>query len=204
LANKFIVSLDHKELEWRFPNDIFWPDFAREGLADYRIPQKEKLLLIIEKLPKREKDIINLYYIVGKDQRDIGQILSITQGDVSYRLKRAIKRMKFLLKLPDLSEDVMRTKLGEVLPNEQYVEIMIGIYKTSSQSAVAKKIGLSQGKIRYRFLRGLEIIRKLSTEQELFKQYHETFKMISQNFNILRELEAQQRWAPKFQDSIVA
>lgn len=201
MGNKFIVSLDQKDLEWRFSQNALWPDFFDDVVTDRRGDQREKLAAVIEKLPPREKDIVRLYYEKGKDQRDIGVILNITQGDVSYRLKRAIKRIKFMLKLPNLEEESMRLKLLGLLPNEQYVSIMIGIYKTSSQSAVAKEIGLSQGKIRYRFLRGLEIIQKNMSSDAVLQEYFEAFSMISGAFNICRELESQERWQSKFMDS---
>lgn len=204
-GSKFLVPLEPNDLEWRFSSGSFiWPEVFFEGMPEHKRPQRVKVMEVIKKLPKREQDIVTLYYIVGKDQRDIGQILSITQGDVSYRLKRAIRRIKFLVELPDIDVEELRENLACVMPSEQYVDIMVGILETSSQTAVAKMCNLSQGKIRYRFLRGLEIVKDQAKDQPQFKVYQEVFEKIAGNFNIMRQLSTQLRWSKKFEDTLVA
>ena len=108
------------------------------------------------------------------------------------------------MELPDIDYDEMRKNLEQVMPDPQYVDIMVGILQTSSQTAVAKSINLSQGKVRYRFLRGLDIVRKCAESgDETFKLYVQVFEKISNNFNILRSLESQSRWKNKFEDTIM-
>lgn len=151
-------------------------------------------------LPKRERDMLELYYFHKKDQVEIGKLFKVTQGDVSYRIARAVKRMQFYLSLPRVCLRRMARDLTKVLPNKLHVTIMLGMYRTTSQTAVAVKIGLSQGKVRYRFMRSIDILNEVKDRMPIYSVYLDIFKKVGENFNILRSLEVQDRWKSKFED----
>ncbi|MCH8517853.1 MAG: hypothetical protein LAT68_16165 [Cyclobacteriaceae bacterium] len=77
----------------------------------------------------------------------------------------------------------MSIELRSVLPDELDINIMILMYQTSCQSEVAKRLGVSQGLVRYRFLRSISRMEKAGLEF-----YHEIFIRVSQNLNVLREI----------------
>ena len=49
---------------------------------------------LLESLPKREQDILDKRYIIGKTQMEIADELSISQAQVSRLEKSALKQMK--------------------------------------------------------------------------------------------------------------
>lgn len=55
---------------------------------------------MLARLPARESDYLELYYIQGKTQKEIAQIFGVKQNSVSWRLNRAIERVRFLESLP--------------------------------------------------------------------------------------------------------
>lgn len=149
-------------------------------------------------LPTRERDMLELYFFRGKNQSEIGKLFDVTQGDVSYRISRAIERVKFFLSLPKICLRRMVNDLYAVLQDPKHVRIMMLLLKTTSQTVVGGCVGLTQGKVRYRFLKSVETLREQAKKRPVYYTYVKIFEMVGKNFNIMRSLEPQERWASKF------
>jgi len=121
-------------------------------------PEKRKL---IKFLPKTEQDMIRAYYIKGLKQEQISLKHDMTQAAVSYRLKTAHKRLEFLLKFPILERDEITRVLesADFLPES--IQILIALYETTSQSATAKRLGVSQGKVRWHLHNAIKTLEPL-------------------------------------------
>ena len=65
------------------------------------------------------------------------------------------------------------------------VQIMVLMWETTCQSEVAKRLSVSQGLVRHRFLRSLSRMRSNAR----FARYVALFDYISANLNILREVQ---------------
>lgn len=140
---------------------------------------------IMGNLPAREADFVDLYYFRHIKQTKIAAIFGVSQPTVCYRLQRATERIKFILKLPYFKADQIERDMSGVLSNSLDVQIMVLMYQTTCQSSVARALGVSQGLVRHRFIRSLRKLRPLPTMME----YVDTFEQISQNLNILREIQ---------------
>lgn len=102
-------------------------EFARRFSSKDRLPiSGEKIKLkgsmeqvkdLLSKIPEREVDLIYMYFILNKGQKQMARILNITQGAVSLRLRKAIKRLKFLVDLPKIDLEAMRNDLFTLLNN---------------------------------------------------------------------------------------
>jgi len=217
-----------------FVKNIDPVEFARRFSGDDRLPVDiEKIKLkgsmgqvkeLLSKIPPREIDLIYMYFILGKGQKQMARILGITQGAVSLRLRKAIKRLQFLTNLPKVDIREMEADLinflnggekkvwcqkcrkefnefitqcpnclSEILITNIEVTIMLRMFETSCQSIVAREVGLSQCGVRHRFLRNLKKMEGEAKNDPKFKKYHTSLKMISENLNILREVEVP-RW----------
>jgi len=217
----FVQSTDPVELARRFSKSGRLSISAEKIRFKGSLSQIKDLLL---RIPPREVDLIYMYFILGKGQKQMARILGVTQGAISLRLRKAIKRLQFLINLPKVDVDEMRKDLicflngNEVkywcpkchkefensfslCPNcseENLIEnievtIMLRIFETSCQSVVAREVGLSQCGVRHRFLRNLKKIQEKSKDDPKFKIYYTSLKMVSDNLNILREVEVP-RW----------
>lgn len=150
-------SIDPQELAARFsedamlevPDSIYGLEWKQEHLA--------KILSLLGGLPPMEADIVRLYYFFGKRQTDIAEIFGFTQAAISYRLKRATARIRFLLEMPDLDINVLRRDLQQVL-SVQDAEIFVQMALSTCQSEVAQVLQISQGMVRHRFLKRLRVL----------------------------------------------
>lgn len=143
-----------------------------------------KVKTIMESLPPIEYDFIDLYFFRHLKQTDIAAIFGVSQPTVCYRLQRAINRIKFLLQLPHVDHAEMRRDLSRFLSDPMDIDIMVFMYDTTCQSEAAKRLGVSQGLVRHRFIRTIERMNR----NESMSFYADLFSMIARNLNILREV----------------
>jgi DNA-directed RNA polymerase specialized sigma24 family protein len=175
-------------------------EFLGEG-NDY----ESKIAPLLERIPEREADLIYLYFIQRKRQADIAIIFGVTQAAISYRLDRGIQRIKFLLSIPQVSEEDLRRDLPGVFPQSIDVDILVGMWETTCQSEVASRLELTQGRVRHRFFKAVKTLEKASDEVdgEVYEPYHKIFSAIaSKRFNILREVKLPQ-WADRGGDECI-
>lgn len=147
----------------------------------------ERVREIMKELPPREADFVELYFFNHKTQTDIAEIFKVSQPTVCYRLQRATSRIRFVLSLPDVSVGELQTVLAGFLADPEDVSIMMLMYETTCQSAVAKRLGVTQGKVRHRFMRSTK--RMLESENPRMAKIAQIFQAIAQNLNILREVD---------------
>jgi Sigma-70, region 4 len=109
---------------------------------------RSQLTEMLPKLPAREADMVELYYIKHKVQADIGFILGISQPAVSYILDRATERMLFMVRhpMPDLNQMRLDVRFLE----KRDCEILISWCRTSSQTVTARNLGYTQATVRDR------------------------------------------------------
>lgn len=188
----YIKNMDFSEIENRFSNE------SKLKYLDDNFPYTFKdLEPYLDLLPKKEYDLIIMYYVLKKEQKEIAKILRLTQGGVSHRISRAKSRLRFLVKVPKFTKKELFEDLSELFEDLD-LNILWGLYETTCQSEVAKQVGMTQSRIRHRFMKNLETLDK-NTNIDKFKKYFEAFKLISQNnFNILREIKLP-KWASKNQ-----
>lgn len=146
--------------------------------------QIERIRGILDMLPPREADFVDLYYLRQFRQTDIAHIFKVSQPTVCYRLQRATARIQFLLRIPDVDLQEMRGRLAEVLTDPLDINIVVLMCQTTCQSEVAQSLGVSQGLVRHRFIRSIGRMR----EREDMQHYVTLFEEISNNLNILREV----------------
>jgi predicted DNA-binding protein (UPF0251 family) len=145
----------------------------------------ERVRKIMERLPVIEADFIDLYFFRHIRQTDIAAIFGVSQPTVCYRLQRAIQRIKYLLGVPKADPEEMRSNLKRFFTDNMDIEILVLMYETTCQSETAKRLGVTQGFVRHRFIRSTK--RMLSHPSMRF--YGEIFITVSENLNLLREVQ---------------
>lgn len=188
------------ELESRFSVEDgmgFMETLISEELSDESVEQLDRVKSVIDQLPPREADFVELYFFYRRKQTDIAQIFSVSQPTVCYRLQRATARVKFLLSLPPITSEEVR-EMSSFLKDPLDIEIMVLMFETTCQSEVAKQLSVSQGLVRHRFIRSIEKGSKI----EGMEQYTKLFRSISENLNILREVQ-RSTWNDKVSHVIV-
>jgi len=118
----------------------------------------------LDRIPPREADLIEMYYRDSMKQEQIARYFDITQAAVSYRLHRGIRRIQFLRTIPELDHDDFEVELGPKF-SDQDREILWLMYETTCQSEIAKRLSLTQGRVRHRFFRALNKIKELISDE---------------------------------------
>jgi len=209
--NGYVISVDPFEMSNRFASveELSEDELEGEEIAEEAIPvsisseYQDRIAPLLPLIPAKESDFIYLYYFCRKRQADIAEIFQVTQAAVSYRLSRGLKRLRFLLEVPTLSEEELHQDLPELF-NEMDVNIMIGMWKTTCQSEVAGNLGLTQGRVRHRFFQAVKKLERVakeerdrlgddSEEEGKFQKYYKMFSTIAdKRFNVLREVKLPQ------------
>ena len=191
MSRPFVEPIDSSALENRFSNDdrlSYFDETSQEDIAA-RFSVLEPHLA---RLPRREQDLLFMHFIMKKKQTELGVIFNRTQAAISYRIKKAIRRLKFLISLPELNEEDIRRDLP-VLFEPPDIEIMVGMFNHTCQTQVARDLGSNQCFIRHRFHKNIRILRDHADYDAAFEDYHDLFVKIRDNTNILREVKLS-RW----------
>lgn len=198
----FVQSINSNELEGRFSNEdrlLYFED------SKYSLDDVTPYLAL---LPKKEADLILMYYILKKDQKEIAKILNLSQGGVSHRIARARERLKFLIEIPKFTKSELFEDLKKMIEENVDLVILWELYRTTCQSQVAEIVGMTQSRVRHRFIKCLKILEKkheellVNDESEAFKivkMYFSAFSLIMKNFNILHEISLP-KWSHKNRD----
>ena len=181
--------IDPSDIETRFSNE----DAISQMESVFTEPSEESLVKIdrvrgmLDQLPPREADFVDLYFFRHLNQTDIAKIYGVSQPTVCYRLQRATARIQFLLQLPPVTRPELERAMTGFLPDPLDAEIMVLMWETTCQSEVAKRLGVTQGLVRHRFIRAVKRMRDIGSPG--LKDLATMFDTISENLNILREVK---------------
>jgi hypothetical protein len=84
-----------------------------------------------------------------------------------------------LVAILQITEDEMRNSLPYVPLKPIDVEILIGMWKTTCQSEVATQLGLTQGRVRHRFLGAVKLLERKASEDGNFELLFKVFSSIA-------------------------
>lgn len=180
--------LDPVDLEARYSVEdgmAYLDTIVNEEVTEEGSRKLERVRAVLSQIPAREADFLDLYYFHRVKQTDIAAMFGVSQPTVCYRLQRAAARLQFLMLLPDINLDEIKKTLVRVLSDVVDVQIMVGMLETTCQSEVAKRLNVSQGFVRHRFLRSIAKLRREDGLSPLVG----LFDLIAANLNILREVQ---------------
>ena len=194
-TSSFLKPMDYTELDARFSNEnaIRYNDFFDSTISF------EEIKPFLNRLPPREYDLVELYYVERKNQKDIAKMFGVTQGAISSRLSRAKKRLIFLRNLPKISNDEIDKRLCQLFDSTE-LEIIKFMMETTCQSKTAQLINkkfkiidekkkMTQVKVRHRFEKCLMRLNEEKKAEPDLKKYYELLKFIKANLYLLHEVK---------------
>ena len=153
-------------------------------VSDDQIEKIHSILEHMSRVSPVEADMVELHLLHGLSQAYLGKIFGYTQPNVHYRVNRGLERLKIYAQITIYEEDELRDLLSSFFIDSKDIEVLVLLYTYSSQSYVARLLGDTQGKIRYRYLKCLKAMEQ---SPKLYEVYN-TFKVISENITLLRVL----------------
>jgi DNA-directed RNA polymerase specialized sigma24 family protein len=140
------------------------------------------------RLPAMERDILRLHQTLRKPQTEIAKILGVSQPTVNYRFKRAKDRLAFLEQLPSVTSEEIRQVLTTLGARPKDIDAMVMYMETNSQSEVARRMGASQGAVRYWVLRVLtDHLQKDVRDDEVHRRVRTACGMLATKPGIFNE-----------------
>jgi predicted transcriptional regulator len=181
-------------MDARFSNEnsIHYNDFFDESISF------DEIRPFLNRLPPREYDLVELYYVDNKNQKDIAKMFGVTQGAISSRLSRAKKRLIFLRNLPKISNQEIEDNLKFYFDNTE-LEIIKFMMETTCQSKTAQLINekfeitddkkkMTQVKVRHRFEKCLIRLKEEMKKDPALKKYYHLLVFIKANLYLLHEV----------------
>lgn len=175
------------DIETRFSveDGLAYMDSIFDEPSEEALEKIDSIRTLLDQLPDREADFVDLYFFRKLRQTDIARIFGVSQPTVCYRLQRATARIRFLLRLPKVTRPQLVQAMQGFLSDPLDAQIMVLMWETTCQSEVAKRLGVTQGLVRHRFIRAVKAMKVNGN----LAQYAEMFEIISGNLNILREVK---------------
>ena len=193
-TSSVLKPMDFTEIDARFSNEnsIRYGEFFNESISF------EDIRPFLNRLPPREYDLVELYCVYEKNQKDIAKMFGVTQGAISSRLSRAKKRLIFLRNLPKITEEEIDRDLSKLF-EETEREIIKFMMKTTCQSKTAQLLNekynytdekrkMTQVKVRHRFEKCLNKLDEESRHHQEYRKYFHLLKFIKKNLYLLHEV----------------
>lgn len=110
------------------------------------------------RIPSKERAMLSLKYLKGMSQTAIGRFYNISQGAVSYRINRALERIRLFNKQISVDEDQIAKDFADFFQEPVVAKVMYLMWFSSNQSETARVLGISQFKARSKWQNGFAIL----------------------------------------------
>lgn len=186
-------KMDNVEFESRYSSNhgIRYNDIKKSNISF------EEMRPFIYMLPDKEIDLIELYYMFEKNQKDIAKMFDVTQGAISSRLSRARQRLIFLRDIPKISEEEIEKELDKFF-DVMEIEIIKFMKRTTCQSKTAELINekfklvekerMTQVKVRHRFEKCIGRLKLLTKTNPSLKKYSDLLLFLKDNLYLMHEV----------------
>ena len=158
-------------------------------------------LTFLDELFFIEANLIFLNIVHEIPQQEIAQVImrgGISQMGVSKRVNAGMKKIKTLIKRPEIDRNIIRTDLKMLLP-KQYIEVVQLYYFYKTYAFVSELTGLSTSGVRNRVN---EAVKLLELEKDLTEETLPAFNLQYQIKRNVDELLAINRFAERYYDYI--
>jgi hypothetical protein len=183
--------MDPLEIESRFSTERSF--FSEQEERNYTYDDFQPFISL---LPRREIDLIDLYFRKEKKQKEIAEYFSVTQGAVSHRLSRACKRLQFLRDMPKIDGDIKDILRPHFTSFE--MDLIVFMVNTTCQSKTADMLNekhklrgldrMTQVKVRHKFDRFIMRLRKLKRKHLELKICHKLLDYTRRNLYMMHEV----------------
>jgi len=151
-------------------------------VAPHKALQVQEILEHMSYISPIEADMVELHLLKGVSQALLGKIFGYTQPNIHYRINRGIERLKVYLKISLYTEEELRSRLSGFFTDKKDIDVLVYLYIHSSQSHVARMLGDTQGKVRYRFLKCMESLSQAPSLEDIYL----SMKTVGDNLTLLR------------------
>jgi len=135
----------------------FWKELSA---VEAEQPDLSKVLPL---LPEIEAEMFWLGFEKHKNQKEIAQLLDLPQSTVSYRYRRAIQKIYYLMLLTAVDVKAMVDQYTFLREGEK--EILVSLFYTTNQDLTARKFNRRQSSVKWIMLKTLRRVERLEQEE---------------------------------------
>lgn len=147
------MKLDH--LDWKDVQDFF-PSGSHIDLDAHQY---------LQYLPELEQEIFYLVFTKQKNQKDIAKLLGLSQPTISYRYRRVVSKLAYIMTLTAVNVHEMINQLNFLRESEKAILIDLLFY--THQEMVGRKHDCRQSTVKWIFVKTKrELIKREPTEPE--------------------------------------
>lgn len=142
------------------------------------------VILDVEKyltmLPDLEAEIVYLLYLKKKTQKDVALILKTSQPTVSYRYRRAVDKLSYLMVLDSVDLDSVVMTIPQIKDKER--EILRDLFYTANQELVGNRHGVRQSSVKWIFMKSKRYVEQLEVkEPEKWAKHYGLLLLLEKN-----------------------
>ena len=141
---------------------------------------------ILDELPECERSIIAMSR-EGLSRGGISRRLRMTDAGVEWRMRRTIRRLDVLRRLPDWSEDEFRNRLNEAGVPADAADILSAWWKTSSQSRAAEESNVERCRARRVIVKTCTYLKGAAGADPKFKDLSDACALLSREGRNIRD-----------------
>ena len=101
--------------------------------------------------------------------------------------------------MPDITEDLA---LLPTLFDEISTAVVNAVWATTSQTLAAQTLGMTQGRVRHRFLQAVDVLRKAAETDPRYANLHTALSALLKSWNVLHAVVLPQ-WHDREGDHVV-
>lgn len=114
-------------------------------------------------LPELEQEIFFLIFRKQKGQKDIARLLGLSQPTISYRYRRVLVKLSYLMVLIAVRPDVLLAELDFLKDYERLVLLDLMYY--TNQELVGKKHDVRQSSVKWIFVKTKKRLREMELQE---------------------------------------
>lgn len=110
-------------------------------------------------LPELEAEIVFMLFVKRKNQKDVAKLLGTSQPTISYRFRRAIDKMSYLMTLQSIDLKSIINEIPQIKDKEK--AILIDLFYLANQELVGENHGVRQSSVKWIFTKSKRYVDQL-------------------------------------------
>lgn len=157
--------LDGDEVAEQFPSG-FHVDMKTEDFLQF--------------LPELEQEIFYLLYDKAKHQKDVAKLLSLSQPTVSYRYRRVLMKLAYIMILTAVDPDSLLLELEFLSDRDR--NVIRDLLFFTNQEKVGQKHDMRQSSVKWIFMKAKRQMESLEREDpDKWQRYYGLFVLLERN-----------------------
>lgn len=131
-------------------------------------------------LPELEAEVVFLLYVKKKTQKDVAQLLSTSQPTVSYRYRRAVDKLSYLMVMSSVDLESVVQTIPQI--NDKERTILRELFYTANQELVGSRCGVRQSSVKWIFTKSKRYVGQLEVKDpEKWSKHYGLLLLLERN-----------------------